>query len=358
MSSSNSGRIISLDALRGLDMLLLIGLGSVFWNLGAQHSGTEWGRTMQLQMGHATWQGLHVYDLVFPLFVYLAGVAQNFSLRKRLSLQHSRLRLLGHMWYRAVVLVLLGWIVNGPLVWNPQSMRYASVLGLIGLSGALCGSLALLLRRSAALGTAAILILGGIAAAQYWGGDFTPTGCVNARLDALLCPGKLYNVHYDPEGPLCILSATALSLLGYLSGRLFSNSLGSGKRLLALIIGGAIVLAGGLCGPVIKNIWSPCFVLAAAGIGAILLGIFHLLCDVLPHHAWCYPLQVVGSNALFIYIFTNLVNLSAITERLFAGTLRLILPQAWMGVALSSAYLLLAWLLCFFLYRRRVFIKI
>lgn len=339
-------------------MLLIIGLGSVLWNVGALHQGTEWGRELQRQMGHAAWHGQHVYDLIFPLFVYLAGVALNFSLRRRLSQQQSYPGLLWHMWYRAAVLVVLGWVVNGPLVWEPQHMRYASVLGLIGISGALSGSIVLLLRRGTALLSAVIIILCGIAAAQYWGGELTPAGCVNARIDALLCPGRLHNVHYDPEGPLCILSATALNLLGYLSGRIFSNTLSTGKRILVLVAGGALLLGSGLCGPVIKNIWTPCFVLSAAGIGAILLGLFHLLCDVCPRRSWYTFVLIVGTNALFIYIVTNLVNLSAIAERLFAGTFRHMLPLEWMGTALSCAYLLLAWLLCLFLYRYRIFIKI
>ena len=74
MSSANDKRLYSVDALRGFDMLLIIGLGSLLWNVGALHSGSSWGRELQAQMGHAAWEGLHAYDLIFPVFVYISGV--------------------------------------------------------------------------------------------------------------------------------------------------------------------------------------------------------------------------------------------------------------------------------------------
>ena len=359
MSSANDKRLYSVDTLRGFDMLLIIGLGSILWNVGALHQSSSWGRELQAQIGHAAWEGLRAYDLIFPVFVYISGVCMNFSQRRQLSEGHSPLRLVSKMWLRALILVVLGWLVNGPLVWEQANMRLASVLGLIGISGALGGTLALLLRSNWRLAFATLAILLGVWAAQHWGGDYTPRGCVNAQIDAHYCPGKLYGGSYDPEGPLCIISATALSLLGYLSGRVFSNSLTAARRVCILLGSGIALLAVGLlAGPVIKNIWTPCFVLASAGVGAILLGLFHLLCDILRWRAWCYPLRVVGSNALFIYLLTNLIDLSKLTSRVFGGTLQAVLPADWLGIGFSAAYLLLAWLLCFFLYRRGVYIRV
>lgn len=338
-------------------MLLIIGLGSMVWHIGALIGGDN-GKMLQEQMNHADWDGLRLYDLIFPLFVYIAGISQNFSLRKRLSEGKNSLQIFGHMWVRAIILVVLGWLVNGPLVWGEQ-MRYASVLGLIGLSGALAGSMALLLRSTLKLSIATILILAGTWAAHHWGGEMTPSGCINSHIDALLCPGRLHNGHYDPEGPLCIISATALSLLGYLSGRLFSPTLSSFCRLLVLVCGGTLlILSGYLVGPIIKNIWTVSFVLTATGIGALVLAVFHLLCDILRIQAWTYPLRVVGANALFIYLITHVTEFGCFTERLCGGILRSLLPTEWMDIGFSTAFLLLAWLLALILYRKRIFIRV
>lgn len=358
MSSNKEERLHSLDALRGLDMLLIIGLGSILWQVGAMGRESSWGAILMEQMTHEPWQGLHAYDLIFPLFVYLAGVSMNFSFRKRLRMGAGVGRILLHSWRRALVLVVLGWVVNGALSWDIETMRYASVLGLIGLSGALTCSLVLLLRGTIKPAIAAVVLLTGIGVAQYLCGELTPAGSFNAKVDALLCPGRLHGRVFDPEGPLCILSATVVCMLGYLSGRVFSPTLNIGKRLLILLGGGAVLIGASCFGPVIKNIWTPCFVLASVGIGAVLLGVFHLLCDVLPGKWWSYPLRVVGANALFIYLLTNVIDLSRLTDRLFAGTLRYILPPEYMGLGLSTAYFMLAWLLCFYLYRRGIYIKV
>lgn len=350
MSAICEQRAGSVDAMRGFVMFFIIGLGSLLWHVGYLTDSPYW----QEQMIHAKWEGLHLYDLIFPLFVYISGISMSFSLKKTSSKGHTLLRL----WRRALVLIMLGWLVNGPIVWDLQQMRYASVLGLIGLSGALAGSLVLFVRNTWGQFVCILLLLVGIAAAQYWGGDMTSTGCVNAYIDSRYCPGQLYKKYYDPEGPLCILSATALNLLGYLSGSLFGSIPGAPKRLTIWLTAGTLLICAALPLPVIKNIWTPGFVLVTAGIGAILLAFFHLLCDVWKLPVWSAPMQAVGRNALFIYIVTAATGFSDFNVRLFAGTLRLILPSAYVSPALSATHLLLAWGICYFLHRRKLYIRV
>ncbi len=348
----------SLDVMKGIDMMLIIGLGGVLWNIGAMHEQQDWGKTLILQMGHAEWEGLHIHDLIFPLFVYMSGVAMNLSLRKRLANGQGKARLLWHLWSRAVLLVVAGWLVNGPLSWDMQNMRLASVLGLIGISGALCGTLAIILRKPLPIGITASVLGIVIYVAQQYGGNYTPAGSVNTAIDAVLCPGKLYYTIYDPEGPLCIASATVLSLLGFLSGWLFSSTVSTGRRVLIWTGAAVLCLLISTQGPIIKKIWTPCFVATAAGIATLLLMVLHLLCDVLPWRKWTLPFRVIGSNALFIYLVTNIVDFGKLTTRIFGGTCSALFPAPWQGVALSSCFLLLAWLLCYFLYRHRLYIRL
>ena len=358
MSDDKAGRLTSLDVMKGIDMMLIIGLGSVLWNIGAMNEQHGWGKTLMQQMGHAKWEGLHIYDLIFPLFVYMSGVAMNLSMRRRLSNSQSKARMLWHLWSRAILLVVAGWLVNGPLSWDIQNMRLASVLGLIGISGALSGTLALVLRRPLPIGITAAVLGISIWAAQQYCGNYTPTGSVNAAIDAALCPGKLYFTIYDPEGPLCIISATVLSILGFLSGWVFTNGICTTKRVLILTGAGLLSLIVSTSGPIIKNIWTPCFVASAAGVGALLLAALHLLCDALPWNKWCCPFKIVGSNALFIYLITNLIDFGKLATHIFGGTCSAIFPAEWQGVALSSCFLLLAWLLCYFLHRHRLYIRL
>lgn len=352
--------MVSLDALRGLDMLFIIGLDALVYRIAPLYPDNRVWQTIREQMGHRVWEGLTVYDLVFPLFVFLAGISMSFSLRRQMSDGHSTVRILGKCWRRALVLVVLGWVINGPLSWDASQMRFASVLGLIGISGALAGSWVVLSRsRLKGALTGACLILAVVGITQWLGGDMTPGGCFNSKADALLCPGVLHSGCYDPEGPLCIVSATALCLLGYATGlHLTRPDMGTFKRCALLLSAGGLLLGAGLQLPVIKGIWTSGFVLSCGGIGMLLLGVLHPVTDVTGCRAWCKPLVVVGSNALFIYMVTHLFSFSALAERLGCGVLNRLLPAVWLPAGYAAGALVLAWLLCLFLYRRGIFIKL
>lgn len=354
-----SARLISLDALRGLDMLIILGLDALVYALYPLYSSSEFWQIARQQMGHAPWDGLRLYDCVFPLFVFIAGMSMCFSHLKRID--STLTQLLRKIWLRAMVLVLLGFFINGPISWELQNMRFASVLGLIGISGALAGTATLLFegRVIPSLSIAAI-ILAGVGVAQVYGGDFTPGGCFNAKVDAAFCPGVLHSGTYDPEGPFCILSATALCLGGYCTGRMFLNIERPVIRALIMLLVGMVIFAGGyfLPIPIIKGIWTPSFVLCCAGIGTVLMAVLHLLIDIAGVQKWSLPMRVVGLNALAAYLLVHIVDLPALSARLFGGTLGLFLSEDWQRVAHSTAALLLAWGFCWFLYRKRVFIKL
>lgn len=361
MNDARSSRLLSLDTLRGADILVIAGVDALVYRLAPLFPQNGCMQGLRAQMGHVAWEGLAAYDLVFPLFVFLAGVSLCLSLQRRA--EQRAWRQLGHLWMRAALLVVLGWAVNGAVTFNPADMRFASVLGLIGLSGAITGTLALLWRgRTWGCLLTAAALLSGVGAAQYLGGDFTPNGCFNARVDALLCPGRLHIGCLDPEGPLCILSATALCLGGYAAGKALQTERVCQR--FALLLGGAalcLLLASPL--PCIKNIWTPGFTLIAAGVSSALLALFHLLTDCCPAGMrfltlWSYPFRVAGCNALFLYLFTHLFNLPALAERLSCGLWRALLPANALPAAYEATALLLAWLVALWLYRRKLFIRL
>lgn len=280
----------------------------------------------------------------------------------------GRLRQAAKLWRRAAILVFLGMLVNGRLTWDVQEMRFASVLGLIGVSCAGAGCIALVAPRWWQALTAAVVILLIVGGLQYFGGDMTMAGCVNAKLDALLCPGRLHHGVIDPEGPLCVVSAVALCLGGYLAGAWLSygSRLFAARRFTALALaapGVALLLFAGCCGPIIKKIWTPSFVLASAGVGCILLALFHLLFDgkegkgTLLRGASVF-LRVVGMNAIFAYMIAHVIPLEDLSQRLFCGLQEALLPEAYLALSRAFCVLLLTWLLCFYLWRRKIFFKV
>lgn len=354
-NTQGEGRLASLDALRGLDMSFIIGLEGVILALARQFSGSEAWQNAAWHMGHAAWQGLRVYDMIFPLFVFIAGIAMGLSMQKGRKWWQQLLKL----WKRALILVVLGWLVNGALSWDTATMRFASVLGLIGISCAAAGSMALAVRSTAWRAVAAAGLLLIVWSLQYFGGDMTPAGCINAWIDQRYLPGVRHHEVLDPEGVLCLVSATALTLGGMVCGSIMIQVQNVWLRLCIMAGTGLLLVVGGLCcGPIIKSIWSTGFTVSMAGWGFIIMAAMHLVIDVCGLTKWAFPLRVIGMNALFIYLATHIISFNALTARIFSGTIRCLVPEGWGGVAHATAYLLLAWGLCYLLHRRRIFIKI
>src|SRR3954469_20823963 len=107
-------RLISLDALRGFDMLWIIG-GVPILQKAADLTGWNWLVQFRAQMNHTAWDGFTLYDLIFPLFLFIAGVAMPFSFEKRLALGETKSELAKHVIVRGLVLVLFGMIFHGLL---------------------------------------------------------------------------------------------------------------------------------------------------------------------------------------------------------------------------------------------------
>lgn len=353
-------RLDSLDALRGLDMLVILGADAFLLQMAGIFPDHAFWKIVGEQMTHVPWSGLHLYDLVFPLFVFMAGMSFAFSFRRSVGERNlSSKKICASLWVRAALLTALGWLVNGPLTWSVHGMRWASVLGLIGISGALGGTLSMWCGNVRRTVVCAVLILVGVGVLQYLWGPLSPTQCVNATIDQAWLPGILYDGAYDPEGLLCIVSAVPLHLLGFLCGWLLITRSERVYRLLLMMAGiGCALIVLGMCGESIKRIWTPFFVLRAAGIGFLLMAAFYWVIDVMGWKTWSYPLRVIGINSLFAYLLINLIPLGALSDRLFGGTIRLYVPPTWQGATSAFALILSVWLILLYLYRQRVVIKL
>lgn len=133
-SISPSQRLYSLDALRGFDMFWIMGAEEIVHSL-AKVTGSPFMEAFATQLTHPDWHGFHFYDLIFPLFLFMAGVAAPYSLGKELDKGKSRNQLLFRVIKRGIILVLLGVVYNNGLELRPfAEIRFGSVLGRIGLA--------------------------------------------------------------------------------------------------------------------------------------------------------------------------------------------------------------------------------
>ena len=261
-----SQRLMSLDALRGCDM---------FWIMGGKEIAlasanlTDWAALTWLagQLEHPEWHGFAFYDLIFPLFLFIAGVALPFSFEKRVAAGDSKRDLYRHVLVRGLALVLLGMIYNGLLKFDWATMRYPSVLGRIGLAYMFAALIALNAGvRGRLLWFVGLLVaywaaLKFIPVPGFGAGDLAPGHTLTDFFDRQLLPGRLYRGDRDPVGLLGTVPAISTALAGILTGDFLNKSrLGGYGKTSLMAAGGALCLALALLWnlyfPINKNLWS------------------------------------------------------------------------------------------------------
>jgi predicted acyltransferase len=359
-------RLTSLDALRGFDMFWIMG-GESIAHAGAQLTGWTWLVWLSGQLQHPEWNGFAFYDLIFPLFLFIAGVAMPFSFAKRLERGDSKRDLARHAIVRGLVLVLLGMIYNGLLDFDWANVRYPSVLGRIGLAYLFAALIVLNSRlRGQCLWIVGLLVgywalLKFVPVPGFGAGDLAPGHTLTDFIDRSLIPGHLYRGDRDPEGLLGTVPAIATALFGAVTGELLKNDrLGGYVKTLIMVAAGLVCLALGrlwnLDFPINKNLWSSSFVLHCAGWSLLFLALFYLVIDVWRLRAWTLFFVVIGSNSILIYMADAFVDFEHTTHFFFDGALRntgVYQPLLW-----AMAVVFVKWILLYFLYRKRLFLRV
>ena len=332
-------RLRSLDVLRGFDMFWIIGGKAVILALAAVFSVdlSEW---LGHRLHHPEWHGFEPYDLIFPLFLFIAGVSTVYSIDNRLAKGGSRASLHLHFVQRGLMLVLLGVLYNGLFSRDLASaegwgeMRYASVLGRIGLAYMFAALIPANTQWRAQLIWVVGLLVGYWAALrfipvpEFGAGDLTPGHTLPDYIDRHLVPGKLYKDVRDPEGLFAVIPAIATALLGCLTGQLLKrNDIDGLKKTRFMAIAGVVCLGlawlWNIDFPFNKNLWSSSFVLNCAGWSLLLLRLFYLVIDVYQFRRGTLFFTVIGANSILIYMAPKFFDFSYPNESLFDGILTL-----------------------------------
>ncbi len=362
--SHSPERLHSIDALRGADMFWIVGGRSLVGALAA-FTGWESLHWIEGQCHHVPWHGFQFYDLIFPLFLFLAGVSMplSFAARHRRGMGKGELTR-GAIW-RGVILVLLGGVYNGLLRFDWDNLRYASVLGRIGL--AWLGAALLVIHTSPRTQvTWFVGLLVGYAALLTWvpapgreAVSWEQGETIVGWFDREFLPGRLHLGTSDPEGLLSTLPAISTALAGVFTGRWLTHRGPQPLiRLLVLILVGLAALGLGRWSdayiPINKNLWTPSFVLWCTGWSLLLVALFHALIDLPRKRGWAQPLIVLGANSILIYLVNRFVDLEAWIDRVLSPLLERPTPQ----LALALGVLVAEWAFLSFLYQRRVFLRV
>lgn len=393
-------RLLSLDTYRGLIMISLaftgFGLAATAKLHLEQDPESQIWHDVYYQFEHTEWTGCSYWDLIQPSFMFMVGSAMAFSYHKRKQSGQSYGRMLAHAIWRSFVLIFLGiFLISN---WSKSTeWSLMNVLTQIGL-----GYTFLFLlwgRRTWVQALAAVLILG-VTWGLYVGfpdgtidiSQGAPDRGVSAEWAQENLEGipsawqKNANVGhtidrvvlnwFPREEPFVFnrggyqtinfLPSLATMLFGLMAGELLRSRRGDMTKLLVLFLAGfgGIVLGvlaerTGVC-PIVKRIWTPAWALYSGGWCCLLLGSLYAVIDVLRFRTWTYPLVVVGANSIAIYCMTQLL------KKWVAGTFQTHLGQDvftifgdnWTPTVEYTTIGLTFWLICWWMYRNRIFIRI
>ncbi|MBI9061434.1 MAG: DUF5009 domain-containing protein [Marinilabiliaceae bacterium] len=367
MNTAKPQRLLSLDTLRGFDMFWIIGGNHLFYTL-SEVSGWGWAEWISMQLEHVEWEGFHAFDLVFPLFMFISGVAIPFSLMSKVAKGVPKKTLIKKVVKRVLILFSFGLIYNGGLSFDFSNLRVASVLGQIGFAYLLA---TLIVLNTSSFQSRLIWFFGILityAGLQYLipvpgfgAGQLTPEGSINGWVDQLFLPGRLHGGTYDPEGILCIFSAAAVTLLGSLAGEILraKDRTQYGKTILLSVSGLTLLVLGIVIGhwyPVVKSIWTSTFNLMAGGISLLLLSLFYLVIDVWGYQKWTFFFRIIGLNSITIYMAVRIIKFKATSDFMLGGIAGL--TGTFEPVVLFAGMITLEWLLLYFLYKKEIFLKV
>lgn len=363
-------RLQSLDALRGFDMFFIMGGEAVIIGLSVLFPNPFFD-VLAKQMHHVSWDGFACYDMIFPLFLFIAGISFPFSLVKQREKHKPESSIYRNVIRRGLVLVVLGLIYNGLLNLDFASQRYGSVLGRIGLAWMFAALIFMNTRTVTRIGITVFILAG------YWlllafvpapdgngAGCYTMEGCLVGYIDRLCMPGKLYLTIHDPEGLLSTVPAIATALLGMFTGEFIKRdkvTFTPGKKVLYLIIAGIVLVIIGkvwsIVFPLNKNLWTSSFVCFVGGWSILLFALFYYVIDVKNIRKWTFFFTVIGMNSITIYMAQRIFDFSYTSNFLFGGLTSLMPGNARLLVS-SLGFVAVSWLFLYFLYRKNIFLKV
>jgi heparan-alpha-glucosaminide N-acetyltransferase len=386
-------RVTSLDAFRGLVMFLMLAEALRLMTLRRAFPGNAFWEFVAFHTTHVPWQGSSLHDLIQPAFSFLAGASLPFSIASRTRRGESRGRMLLHAVWRSAALILLGIFLRS-MGSTRTYWTFEDTLTQIGLGYTFLFLLAFTSLR-VQVATFATILVGFWAAFVLYplpppGFDYTRVGVpadwphlysgflahfnknsnVAWAFDVwflnLFPRNKPFLYNGGGWSTLSFIPTLATMMLGLWAGRWLMTSRSTGEKLKGLVVGGiALTLAGlilqwlHIC-PIVKRIWTSSYTLYSGGLVVLMLAGFYAVIELKGWRRWSFPLLVIGANSIAVYVMSWMMEdfvSSALVRHLGTGPF-LILGQPFEPVLRGFAVLAVFWLILFWMYRRKVFLKI
>ncbi|MDO6492243.1 MULTISPECIES: acyltransferase family protein [unclassified Cellulophaga] len=358
-------RLLSIDALRGFDMLMIIFADHFFENLHSA-SQTNFSGFLATQFKHPKWFGFHFYDIIMPLFLFLVGVVIPFSLEKRKKEIDNKLKLYPHIIKRFFILFILGWVVQGNLLhFSINEFKiFSNTLQAIAV-GYLFACIFYIhlskINRYIAFATCIIIYILLLELAPVPGigiSELLPDKNIAIYVDNIVF-GR-FDDGYQYTWLLSSLGFTATTLSGLFIGEILKSNLSPKKTALHIFLLGLAFITIGLFlnifHPSVKKLWNSTFVLLSSGLCMLLYNIFYLVIDVKGIVKWSLPLKIIGVNAITAYVLSHVLNFPKISEDILFGLEQFF--GAYYNALTSFGGFCIMYLLLWYMYKNKTYIKI
>jgi len=390
MNPATNQRLLSLDAYRGFIMLLMASAGLGIAQMAEANPGSFWG-TIRPQFEHKAWQGCSLWDLIQPAFMFMVGVAVPWSCAKRREHGQSFLGMALHALIRSVLLVALGVMLATKAADKQTVFLFTNVLAQIGLGYFFLFLLSRLGWEYMAAGIIALLVghtwffiqhplpsaeeLAAIAGMKGTEGAVFQgfAGHWNIHTNAAAAFDRWFLNELPREVPftyqsggyttLNFIPSLATMLGGAMTGHFLMRSQKTDQRKCAtLIIAAAVLLLVGTILditvlPAVKRLWTPTWAILSGGWVLLLLSLFYWLVEIVGLRRLAFPLIVVGMNSIAIYLLHSL-GAGWIRDHLHKHLPTSAFVPGWEPMIERVGVLLVLWLVCFWLYRQKAFLKL
>ena len=391
--SASTTRIASLDAFRGLVMFLMLAEAMRLWTVHSAFPASWFWSVVAFNTQHVPWQGCSLHDLIQPAFSFLAGASLPFSIASRRKKGESFGRLLAHAVWRSVALILLGIFLRS-LERPTTYWTFEDTLTQIGLGYTFLFLLAFASLRVQAVAFAVLLVGFWAAFALYPvpGPEFdytqvgVPANWPHLYTGFLAHFNKNSNLSwafdvwflnlFPREAPfrfnsggwstLSFIPTLATMVLGLWSGQWLATARSTTEKLKGLIAAGVALTLSGLvfqwlhiC-PIVKRIWTSSYTLYSGGLVVLMLAGFYALIEWKGWKRWSFPLLVIGMNSIAVYVMSwtmeHFVS-SALVRHLGRAPFAIAGP-AFEPVLRGAGVVTVFWLILFWMYRRKIFLRI
>ncbi|HYE73634.1 MAG TPA: hypothetical protein VEF04_09890 [Blastocatellia bacterium] len=386
-------RLMSMDAYRGLVMFLMMAEILHLSRVSAAHPGNLFWKVLAWNQTHVEWFGCSLHDLIQPSFSFLVGVALPYSIASRLGKGQSRAEMTWHAAWRSLILILLGVFLrsvgSGQTYWT-----FEDTLSQIGLGYLILFALGFYSEKVQWIALTVILFGYWLAFVLYplppAGFDYTAVGvpadwpyhssglaahfnknsnlawAFDTRFLNLFPREKYFTHNGGGYATLSFIPTLGTMILGLFAGQWLRAEISVKEKMKRLLLAGIIGMVLGLvlhftgiC-PLVKRIWTPTWTIFSGGACFLLLALFYFLIDLKGLRKWAFPLVVIGMNSIAIYVLVHLI------DRFIIDSFKIHLGQNVFKVfgegnetlLSGGAALLIFWLILYWMYKKKLFIRI